>query len=107
MTDTKLVVTTVSSQEEARRIANHLLDKKLAACVNIVPHLESIFLWNGKVEESQELMLLIKTTAERYKDVQAEILQQHSYDLPEVIAFDIADGSGDYLNWIAASVRGK
>lgn len=107
MTDSKLVVTTVSSQEEARRIANHLLDKKLAACVNILPHLESIFLWNGKVEESQELLLLIKTTAERYNDVQAEILQQHSYDLPEVLAFDIVDGSADYLNWIAESVKGK
>ncbi len=107
MTDTKLVLTTVASQDEARRIANHLLGKKLAACVNIVSHVESIFLWDGKVQESQEVLLLIKTTGARYKEVEAAIVESHSYDLPECIAFDITEGSADYLKWIAESVRGK
>jgi periplasmic divalent cation tolerance protein len=107
MSDVKLVLSTAADVDEGRRIANHLLDKKVAACVNIIPHLESIYLWKGKLEESQEVLLLIKTTADRFADVQREILEVHSYEMPEVLAFDIAQGSEDYLKWVAESVKGK
>jgi periplasmic divalent cation tolerance protein len=105
MSNKKLVVTTAGSQEEARRIAHALVERRLAACVNIIPSVESIYRWQGKIETAEEWMLLIKTdeaAAIRLRDVIAEL---HSYDLPECIAFSIEGGSEAYLNWIADSVR--
>src|SRR5690242_1261781 len=100
MTDKRIVLSTAGSEEEARKIARHLIDQQLAACVNIVPHIESIYRWQGKIETSREWLLLIKTTAANLPAVQDAIGELHSYDLPECIAIAIEDGSSEYLEWI-------
>jgi periplasmic divalent cation tolerance protein len=105
MTDKRIVLSTTGSEEEARNIAQHLVERRLAACVNIVPQIESIYRWEGKVESSREWLLLIKTTAERFAAVRAAIQELHSYDLPECVALAIEDGSSGYLQWLENSVR--
>jgi len=105
MTDKRLVLSTAGSAEEARKIAHHLVERQLAACVNIVPQIESIYRWQGTVESSREWLLLIKTMADRFADVRDAIRELHSYDLPECIAIAVDDGSSEYLQWIEQSVR--
>ncbi len=105
MTDKKLVLTTAGSKEEARKIARALVERRLAACVNVVPQIESIYRWEGKVEEAQEWLLVIKTTGSAYEGVRDAIKELHSYQVPECICISIEDGSPDYLNWIADSVN--
>lgn len=104
MTDKRLVLTTAGSEEEARTIALALVDRQLAACVNIVPQIESVYRWQGKVESAREWLLLIKTTSEKFSVVRDAIRELHSYDLPECIAVTIDDGSPEYLQWLADSV---
>lgn len=104
MTDKRIVLSTAGSEDEARKIARHLIEHQLAACVNIVPHVESIYRWQGKVESSREWFLLIKTTAARFPEVRDAIRELHSYELPECIAVSVEDGSLDYLQWIEHSV---
>jgi periplasmic divalent cation tolerance protein len=105
MTDKRIVLSTTGSEDEARKIAYHLVEHHLAACVNIVPQIESVYRWQGKVESSQEWLLLIKTNAERFAAVCDAIRQFHSYDLPECIALNIEDGTLEYLQWLESSVR--
>ena len=105
MTDAKIVLTTTGSQEEARKIARALVDRRLAACVNIIPQVESIYRWQGKVEDAHEWLLLIKTTTAAFERVRDAIRELHSYDLPECISFSVEDGSSDYLDWISESVE--
>jgi periplasmic divalent cation tolerance protein len=105
MTDKRIVLCTAGSEEEARKIARHLVEQRLAACVNIVPRMESIYRWQGKLESSGEWLLLIKTTVERFPAVRDAIRDLHSYELPECIAISIEDGSSGYLEWIAQSVK--
>src|ERR1700722_3943439 len=105
MTDKRLVLTTAGSEEEARKIAHALVDRKLAACVNIVPQIESIYRGQGKVESGREWLLLIKTTSEKFAAVRDAIRELHSYDLPECIAVTIDDGTPAYLQWITDSVK--
>jgi periplasmic divalent cation tolerance protein len=105
MTDKRLVLSTAGSEEEARKIANALVEQKLAACVNIIPQIESIYRWQGKVESSREWLLLIKTSAEKFGAVRDAIRELHSYDLPECIALAIDDGSSAYLGWIEDSLQ--
>lgn len=104
MTDKRIALSTAGSEDEARKIAHHLVEHQLAACVNIVPRVESIYRWQGKVESSAEWLLLIKTTAEKFSEVRDAIAELHSYDLPECIAIAIEDGSAEYLAWIGDSV---
>ena len=106
MTDKRIVLTTAGSEEEARKIARHLVEKRLAACVNIIPQIESIYRWQGKVESAREWLLLVKTTQERFPAVRDAIRELHSYEVPECVAINIDDGSSDYLQWLAASVQG-
>lgn len=103
MTNKRIVLCTAGSEDEARKIARHLVEQRLAACVNIVPHIESIYRWQGKVESSAEWLLLIKTTAEKFSEVLDAIRQLHSYELPECLSIDIDDGSAAYLEWIDQS----
>jgi periplasmic divalent cation tolerance protein len=105
MTDKRIVLSTAGSEEEAHKIARHLVEQQLAACVNILPRIESIYRWQGKVETSREWLLLIKTTAERFPAVCDAIRELHSYELPECVAVSIEDGSPEYLQWLADSVR--
>ncbi len=104
MTDKKLVLTTAGSQQEAQQIARTLIDGRLAACVNIIPQIQSIYRWQGKVEDAQEWLLLIKTTDQAFERVRDAIGELHSYELPECISLSVEDGSAAYLNWISESV---
>jgi|ERR1035441_10469157 periplasmic divalent cation tolerance protein len=105
MTDKRIVLSTAGSEEEARKIARHLVEHQLAACVNIVPQIESIYRWEGKVESNREWLLLIKTTAEKFPAVRDAILELHSYELPECISISIEDGGPEYLDWLANSLK--
>jgi periplasmic divalent cation tolerance protein len=105
MTDKKLVLSTCGSIDEARKLARLLVEKQLAACVNIVPQIESVYYWKGKVETSTEFLLLIKTTAGAFDELRDVLTELHSYDLPECIEIAIEDGSAAYLAWIGESVR--
>jgi periplasmic divalent cation tolerance protein len=105
MTDKRIVLSTAGSEGEARKIAHHLVERKIAACVNIVPQVESIYRWQGKVESAGEWLLIIKTTVALFSAVRDAIGELHSYDLPECIAVEISDGSTEYLDWIGHSVK--
>jgi periplasmic divalent cation tolerance protein len=104
MTDKRIVLTTTGSEDEARKIAQHLVENRLAACVNIIPHVESIYRWQGKVESSREWLLVVKSTAEKFAAVRDAIRELHSYELPECIAISIEEGSQEYLQWLGQSV---
>ncbi len=104
MTDKLLVLTTAGSEAEARKIAQGLVERRLAACVNIVPRVQSVYRWQGKVEQAEEFLLLIKTSKRREEHVRAAISELHSYELPECIAISVASGSAEYLKWIEESV---
>jgi periplasmic divalent cation tolerance protein len=101
----RLVLSTAGSREEARRIARELVDRKLAACVNIIGPIESVYRWKGKVEDSEEFLLLMKTTAAEFGPLQSALRALHSYELPECIAIEIDDGNADYLAWIEQSIQ--
>jgi periplasmic divalent cation tolerance protein len=105
MTDKRIVLSTAGSVEEAQKIARYLVENQLAACVNIVPEIESIYRWRGKVESSSESLLLIKTTSGNVASVEEAIRELHSYDLAECIAIVIEGGSSEYLDWIGESVE--
>ena len=100
MTDKIVVISTCESPEQAARIAHHLVDARLAACVNIIPGVQSIYRWKGAVEDASELVLLIKTRRDLFDALRAELKKVHSYELPEVIALPIVDGSESYLGWL-------
>ncbi len=104
MTDKRIVMTTTGSRDEARRIAEALVDRKLAACVNIITKVVSIYRWKGKVEEAEEWMLLIKT-ASQFEPVRDAILEMHSYELPECMSISIGEGSPEYLKWLDDSSK--
>ena len=107
MSDKKIVLTTTGSREEAEKIAHALVERRLAACVNIVSPIHSVYRWQGKVENADEHLLLIKTTAAGFDAVARAIRELHSYELPECIELAIEHGSPDYLTWIEQSVVGS
>ena len=100
-----LVMSTVGSREDAERIAQALVGERLAACVNVVPGLLSIYRWKGAVERADELLLLIKTRAEMVEDLGARLRALHPYEVPELVVVPITGGHGPYLDWITDSVR--
>jgi periplasmic divalent cation tolerance protein len=106
MADKILVFVTCSSRKEARKIAQELVKRRLAACVNESGGaLTSIYRWKGKIERAKEFLLMIKTTKKQFGKLCAAVQELHSYDVPEVIALPIVEGSARYLEWIAESVR--
>ena len=107
MTDKLLVLTTAGSDEEARKIARALVERKLAACVNIVPRIHSVYRWQGKVESAEEFLLIIKTTQGCQEPVRSAIKELHSYELPECIVIGINGGSEEYLRWVSESAVGS
>jgi periplasmic divalent cation tolerance protein len=105
MTNKRLVLSTAGSLEEARSIGRALVERQLAACVNVVPHVESVYGWKGEVETATECLLLIKTTAPAFDRLRDALQELHSYEVPECIEIAIEDGSATYLDWIGESVR--
>ena len=105
VTDKIIVLSTCSSAEEASRIARQLVEARLAACVNIVPSLRSIYRWKGATEESDEVLLLIKSSRPLFQDLQAAIARLHSYETPEALAISVVDGAEPYLMWLAHELR--
>ena len=103
-----IVLTTCPDQGVAEFIAATLVENKLAACVNIVPGLTSVYEWQGNIEKSQEYLLITKTTTAKYQAIETAILENHPYELPEIISIPINNGLANYLSWIddtTASVR--
>jgi periplasmic divalent cation tolerance protein len=108
MTDKIVVLVTCGSKNEARKIAKALVERRLAACVQEVGvPVRSTYRWRGRVESANEVLLLIKTSRGRLSAVSALVKKLHSYDVPEIIALNIADGSREYLDWITSNVREK
>lgn len=100
MTDKIVVFSTCGSAEEAEKIARALVSKRLAVCVNLLPAMRSIYRWKGAIEEAQEILLVIKSSRALFGEVRAEIEKLHSYEVAEVIATQIVDGSEAYLEWM-------
>ena len=104
MNESLVVLTTAPTAEEADALAAALVERQLAACVQIVGPVTSVYRWEGAVQRSEERLLLVKTTAAAYPRVEAAIRELHSYECPEVVALPIEAGSRDYLAWIRAHV---
>ena len=100
MTDKRIVLSTAGSEQEAHKIAHILVKRRLAACVNILPRVQSIYRWKGEIESAQEWLLLIKTRADKFTAVRDAIGELHSYEVPECIVLEIEDGSLPYLQWL-------
>ena len=98
-------MTTCGSIEEARHIAHALVERRLAACVNLVPHVESTYRWKGEVETAAEVMLIIKTTADAFERLRAALVELHSFEVPECVELTITDGTAAYLDWIGEAVK--
>jgi periplasmic divalent cation tolerance protein len=98
-----LVHTTLPDEDAARSLARTLVESRLAACVTVGAPVESLYHWQGKLENAREVPLMVKTRAERYDDVAAAIAASHPYELPEILAVPIVHGSPDYFAWIDAS----
>ena len=103
--DFAFIITTVSTEKEGRMIANELVKNKLAACVNIVPKVYSVYEWDNAIQNETEVMLMIKTTKAREKEIYQTVQSLHSYDTPELITLPIENGSDRYLRWLENSVQ--
>lgn len=104
MSECTVVLCTVPDKNTGQLIARSLLERKICACVNIIPAVDSIYLWQSRIEESTEVMLFIKTVKDCYKKVEQNIKSLHPYENPEIIMLDIQNGASDYLSWIVNSV---
>lgn len=106
MTDKVVVLMTCGSAKEARRIAKAVVERRLAACVNILDaRVHSIYRWKGRVESAREFLLVMKTSRRRFAVLQKKIQELHSYDVPEIIALPIVAGAPGYLRWIADALK--
>jgi periplasmic divalent cation tolerance protein len=101
----RVVLSTVPSEQVGEQIARALLDEHLVACVNIVPGLRSLYRWQGAIQDDRELLLVIKTTADRYEALEQRLKALHPYEVCEVLAFDVADGARAYLDWVVGETR--
>lgn len=102
--DLRLVLTTCGSPDVAGRLADTLVERRLAACVNVLPGMRSVYRWQGRIEHDDEVLMLIKTRATELGEIEAAIKEASGYELPELIAVEIGDGAADYLAWVADSI---
>ncbi|MBT3047352.1 MAG: divalent-cation tolerance protein CutA [Candidatus Thiodiazotropha sp.] len=100
-----LILCTAPDRESALKLANALVEQDLAACVNLTSPVTSVYRWQGKLEQSEEILLLIKTTEKKYRDVEAALRAQHPYELPEIIAVPVEQGLDDYLDWVERCIK--
>jgi periplasmic divalent cation tolerance protein len=105
MTEALVVLTTVEKTDEGEQLARLIVESELAACVQILPPMTSIYRWEGKLEKASEILLLIKTTRAAYPALEKLIIQNHSYQIPEIISLTVEKGLKDYLDWLTISVR--
>jgi len=105
MTDKIVVLNTCAHEEEAERLARLLIDRRLAACVSIVPRVRSFYRWKGAVESSDEWLLLIKSSRPLFGQLRAAIENAHAYEVPEVLALPVVDGAPPYLDWLQANLQ--
>ena len=103
--DAIVVLVTTSSEEEATALGKMLVEHRLVACVNVLPKVKSIFQWDGKISEEEECLMILKTRKPLFKALEKMIIAQHSYDVPEIIALPIVEGSPSYLSWIHDMTR--
>ena len=101
VSDAIIVFMTASNGEEAARLADMLVGAHLAACVQILPEMESVYRWQGKIERAGEILLLAKTTKSKFEELEREVRALHSYDTPEIIAVPVVAGSARYLEWLS------
>ena len=101
-----LVLTNLSDTESARSLARVLVESRLAACVNLMPGVQSVYRWKGEIEQASEITLLIKTTQRHYAKLHHAIISHHPYELPEVIALPISNGYAPYLHWVVTETAG-
>jgi periplasmic divalent cation tolerance protein len=104
MTDKIVVFSTCATPEDAEKIARHLVEARVAACVNILPGARSVYRWQGKVEDAAEYVLLVKSSRGLFHALRDEIQKIHPYEVPEIVALPVVDGSDAYLRWIGSSV---
>jgi len=107
MSNELVVFVTTSNGDEANDIADALVSERLAACVNIVAGIKSVYRWEGKINSDNETLMIIKTTGERYPDVERRVKELHSYGTPEVVAIRIEQGSEQYLKWLRDSTASE
>ena len=103
--DPIVVFMTAANGEEATRLADLLIGAHLAACVQILPEMESVYRWEGKIERQSEILLLAKTTAGKFADLEREVRALHSYETPEIVAIPMVAGSTPYLEWLTKSLQ--
>ena len=101
--DPIVVFMTAASGEEATRLAEMLVGANLAACVQILPEMESVYRWQGKIERQAEILILAKTTRTKFEELEREVRALHSYDTPEIIAVPVVAGSAPYLEWLSSA----
>jgi periplasmic divalent cation tolerance protein len=107
MTEVLTVLCTCPDAATARRLAEGLVERRLAACVNILPEIRSIYRWRGQVQADDEALMLIKTTRLAYPELEAWLLESHPYDVPEVLALRVQQGSAGYLDWVLNEIEVK
>jgi periplasmic divalent cation tolerance protein len=105
MEEAIIVFVTCGSEEEASKISNSLIEKRLAACANIISPIRSIYRWEGKIWDEKEYLIIIKTKRSNFEELEKEIKSLHSYSVPEIVALRISEGSIPYLNWIFESTK--
>ncbi|MGB7574410.1 MAG: divalent-cation tolerance protein CutA [Thermodesulfobacteriota bacterium] len=105
MSNPIVVFVTCGSEEEALKIANALVESRLAACVNVVAPIRSIYRWEGRIWDEKEWLLIIKTQKNRFEELEKKIKSLHSYSVPEIVSVPIVEGSSSYLNWISENTK--
>ncbi|MEM5797195.1 MAG: divalent-cation tolerance protein CutA [Candidatus Aenigmatarchaeota archaeon] len=100
-----ILFATCPNFKSAKKISKNLLNKKIVACVNILPIIKSEYWWKGKIESHSEVLMIMKTKTNLYKQVEKEVKKMHSYTIPEIISFKIDKGNKDYLDWISSVMK--